>query len=138
MNLQPPPVPNPDRLRARFSPLTAFGVIGGPLAWFIQLLAGYAMASGSCFLHDQRLITPGRSFAWTHAGMVAVLLLCTLVALAAFWVSWQHLLRPSDRISAGAARARFIVTWAWCLAPDFVSPPGLTGVGIRLLPRCAG
>ncbi len=138
MNLQPPPVPNPDRLRARFSPLTAFGVIGGPLAWFIQLLAGYAMASGSCFLHDQRLITPGRSFAWTHAGMVAVLLLCTLVALAAFWVSWQHLLRPSDRISAGAGRARFIATWGVVLGAGFCVATLLTGVGIRLLPRCAG
>lgn len=138
MNPQLSPVPNADRLRARFSPHTAFGVIGGPLAWFTQLLAGYALASGPCFLHDQRLLTPGRYFAWTHAGMVVVLLLCTLVALAAFWVSWQNLRRLSERVSAGAGRARFIATWGVVLGAGFCVATLLTGIGIGLLPRCAG
>ena len=34
-----------ERIAAR----TAFGLLGGPAAWFVQLLVGYTLASGRCF-----------------------------------------------------------------------------------------
>ncbi len=128
---EPPPA-------AGLSPATVFGVLGGPVAWFAQLLAGYSLASGPCFPHDQRLISPERGLAWTHIGMVFVLVLCALVAFAAFWLSWQRLRRLPQRGSALEARSRFIATWGVALGAGFLVATLLTAVGIGVLPRCAG
>lgn len=126
-----------DGLRQRMAARTAFGLLGGPAAWFAQLLVGYALASGPCFPHDQRLAAPPPQWTWSHAGIVLMVLLCTVVALAALRVSWSDL-RGGSRRGAPAGRARFIAAWGVALGGGFCVATLLTAVGIALLPRCAG
>ena len=114
----------------------AFGLLGGPVAWFTESLLGYALASGPCFPHDQRLISPAHDFTWTRSGITFLLVVCVLVAFAAFLVSWRNLQRA--QITAGGGRARFIALWGAALGAGFCLATLLTAVGIGLLPRCAG
>jgi hypothetical protein len=127
-----------DRVPARpLSPAAIFGVLGGPLAWYVELLLGYALASGPCFPHDQRLVSPQRDMAWTHTGVVCLLMLCTLVAFAAFFVSWRRMRRISTGDFA-LERTRFVAMWGVALGAGFLVATLLTAVGIGVLPRCAG
>lgn len=114
-----------------------FGLLGGPLAWFVQLLAGFTLANAPCFPHDQRLAAPGAHWAWTHGGILVMLLLCVVVALVALRVSWVDLRSSSEGARAGS-RTRFIAMWGVALGGGFCVATLLTGVGIVLLPRCAG
>ncbi len=114
-----------------------FGLLGGPLAWFAQLLVGSTLASAPCFPHDQRLLAPPAPWSWTHAGIVGMLLLCAVVALAAFGVAWRDL-RRGEGGATYAGRARFVALWGAALGGGFCVATLLTAVGIALLPRCAG
>lgn len=115
----------------------AFGLLGGPVAWFAQLLVGYTLASAPCFPHQQRLAAPAAAWGWTHAGIVLMLLLCALVALAAFRVAWVDL-RRTGKDGAPAGRVHFIAMWGVALGSGFCVATLLTAVGITVLPRCAG
>src|SRR5512140_3829668 len=63
------PAPQRDRVSSLES---LFGLIGGPAAWFIQLCAGYTLASWPCFPMDERRMFPLRNYNWTFAAIVAV------------------------------------------------------------------
>ena len=80
----------------------------------------------------------GVSFAWTHVGIVFLLGVCTLVAFAAFWVSWQNLRQAREQTPAVGGRSRFIALWGVALGAGFCVATLLTAIGIGLLPRCAG
>ena len=122
----------------RISVATIFGVVGGPAAWFVQLLAGYTLTSAACFARDQRLPSPAVHWTWTYGGIVWLSMLCLGIALAAFLSSWETL-RTIERQSAVTDRRNhFVASWGCALGAGFFVATLLTGVGIAVLPRCAG
>jgi hypothetical protein len=123
----------------------AFGLVGGPAAWYLQLCAGYVLASGPCFPHDTRRPTPLDGFAWTWPALIAILIFGVLVALAAFWVSWRTLNRvqhgPSEKhpvLEANIGRTRFLALWGMVYGAGFALATLVTAVAYIVLPRCAG
>ncbi len=135
------PAQHTDRVR---SFQIAWGLLGGPGAWYLQLCAGYALASGPCFAHDTRLVSPLAGFAWTWPALVAVLIGGVVVALAACWVSWRVLRstqrEPSARraFQVHAHRTRFLALWGMVYGAGFALASLVTAVAYIALPRCAG
>jgi hypothetical protein len=120
-----------------------FGVVGGPLAWFAQFCAGYALASWPCFPKAQRELVPLAGYNWTWPAMILVLVGGVIVALAAFLVSWRTLQRTQpaqrhrDLIDDGGARQPFLALWGVVLGAGFALATLITAVAFVVLPRCA-
>ena len=137
--------PAPHRDRVTFIEL-AFGVAGGPLAWFAQLNAGYALASWPCFPQDQRMASPLEGYAWSGAAMVAVMIAAVCIALLAIGISWRAFQRTRDEgsgdhghlMEVGTGRTRFLAFWGVVLGIGFTLATLLTGIAFVVLPRCAG
>jgi hypothetical protein len=137
------PAPHRHRVSAAES---LFGLAGGPLAWFVQLCAGYAMASWPCFPLDEHLHLPLNSYAWTWAAIVVISVAAVIVSLAAFMVSRGILRRTLDEsegghghaLETGAGRTRFLALWGMVLGGGFAVATALTTVAFFVLPRCAG
>jgi hypothetical protein len=137
--------PAPHRGRVSLAKLV-FGVVGGPLAWFVQFNAGYALASWPCFPADQRRSSPLEGYAWSTSAMIGALIGAVLVALAALWVSWHSLQRTREEgagdhrhlMEVGAGRTRFLALWGVLLGGGFAIATLVTAVAFIVLPRCAG
>lgn len=123
-----------------------FGLLGGPLAWFAQLCAGYALASWACFPKDQRRLVPADAYAWTWNAMIVVSIAAFVVALIAFLVSRRLHLRTRDEravhhdqvLEAGRGRTHFLALWGMLAGGGFAVAVAFTGVFLIVLPRCAG
>lgn len=133
--------------RERVTPMElAFGVAGGPVAWFVQFNAGYALASWPCFPGDHRMQVPLDGYAWSWPTMVAIMIAGVVIALAALWVSWSNLQRTRNErpgghahlMQTGAGRTRFLALWGVMLSGGFAIASLVTGVAFAVLPRCAG
>jgi hypothetical protein len=126
--------------------LLAVCVAAGPLAWFVQLCAGYGLASWACFPHDARRALPLSGWNWTFPAMVALLVLGVIVALAALLVSWRTLERTREEaegghhhlMEIGAGRTRFLALWGTVFSAGFAIATLLTVVAFIVVPRCAG
>ncbi len=123
---------------------SAFGLLGGPAAWYVQLCAGYILASGPCFPHDMRRQIPLAGFDWTWPALVAILVCGVLVALAAGLVSWRLLSQTQrkspDRqpLEADIRRTHFLALWGTVYGAGFALATLITAVAYSVLPRCAG
>jgi uncharacterized membrane protein YciS (DUF1049 family) len=137
------PAPQRDRV-ARVE--SAFGLIGGPLAWFVQLCAGYALASWPCFPRQERTLAPLLGYGWTWPAMVIALVAGVAIALAALMVSTRIYRRTQNEsgtshrqlIATGAGRTRFLALWGMLLGAGFALTTLLTAIAFMVLPRCAG
>jgi hypothetical protein len=72
--------PHPQRVPLHES---LFGLFGGPLAWYVQLNAGFALASQPCFRDGIHLARPIPPLQWTMPAMVLTTLGAFVVALLA-------------------------------------------------------
>ncbi len=123
-----------------------FSVFGGPVAWFVQLCAGYALATWPCFPQDHRRVLPQSGYLWSFPLMVALLIAGVVVALAAFGVAWRTFRRTRNEaggdhrhlMEVGAGRTRFIALWGMLLGAGFAVATSLTAVAFLLVPRCDG
>jgi hypothetical protein len=135
--------PHPHRIPLHES---FFGLFGGPLAWYLQLNAGYALASAPCFRDGIRLATPIPPLQWTMPALVLLTVGAFVVALLSLLVSWRALRRikteasgePEHMVEAGAERTRFLALWGVLLAASFAVATAITGAAFIALPRCAG
>lgn len=141
-------------LRARMIPersgvslkLSLFGLLGGPLAWFVESCAGYAFSSWACFPKDQRRFSPLEGYEWTWAVVVIICIVAFLTAVAAFLVSRHIWQRTSTELSGAAAgerpivvgRTRFLAVWGMAAAGGFAIAIAFTAVALIVLPQCAG
>jgi hypothetical protein len=125
---------------------SAFGLVGGPVAWFIQVCANYTMASWPCFPEEQRNLLPQAGYGWTWSAIIAVSIATFVIAVAAFLVSRRAYNRVRDEahgdhqhlIDVGSGRTRFLALWGMIFSAAFAVGIAMDGVAYFLLPRCAG
>jgi len=137
------PAPLSHRVKLHESVL---GLFGGPLAWFVQLCCGYALASERCFKDGERLADPMDHLHWTSQAIAALMVLAVAVAIVSFIVSWGAFKRtrqeipgdPLHLLETGAGRTRFLALWGMLLGAGFAAATALTAVAFITLPRCAG
>ena len=137
------PAPHRDRVSSLES---VFGLLGGPGAWFIQLCAGYTLASWPCFPLDERRVLPLRNYDWTLEAIIAVSIGAILIAAASAIVSWNALRRTRDEakgdhrhlLEVGTGRTRFLAMWGTALGSVFALVSAMTTIAFWVLPRCAG
>jgi hypothetical protein len=123
-----------------------FGLFGGPLAWYLQLCAGYALASGPCFREGNRVTGPLPALQWSFVAMIFSIAAAVAVALLSAVISWRVYRRTKDEapgetihpIEAGGGRTRFLALWGVFLGAAFALATAMTGVDSLMLPRCAG
>jgi hypothetical protein len=123
-----------------------FAVFGGPLAWFLQLNAGFALASQPCFQNGERTVVPHLAADWTWAAIIASMITACAIALLATLISWRAYARTEDRaagdqrhtIKIGSERARFLALWGIFLGAGSTLATASTAVAVIVLPQCAG
>ncbi len=123
-----------------------FALLGGPLAWFIELCADYWLASWSCFPKDQRGATPLEGVGWSGPTMLAIWSACMLVAVLALVTSWR-LFRDTRQarerdyyhlIEDGDGRLAFLALWGMLLSGGALLTLIIDVVAFVVLPRCGG
>jgi hypothetical protein len=138
---------HPAAHRDEVSPLeSAFGLLGGPGAWFAQLCAGYAMASWPCFPLEEHHLLPQPGYAWTWGAIVVVSLAAIATSVAAYLVSRRTFSRTRAEghgdhqhlMEVGSGRTRFLALWGMILGAAFAVAIAMTTVAFFVLPRCAG
>jgi hypothetical protein len=123
-----------------------FGLIGGPLAWFVELCTNYWLASWSCFPTDRRGVTPLAGVGWSWPTMLASWAVCMLVAALAVLTSWRLFRGTSQArqrdyyhlIEDGDGRLAFLALWGMLLSGGALLTMILDIVAFVVLPRCAG
>jgi hypothetical protein len=139
----PHPAPHADRVGLAE---IFFGVLGGPLAWYLQLCSGFALASAPCFRDGVRVAAPLPVLEWTWPAMIAAMLAGVVLSLLAFGVSWRAFRRTQQEAAGGSAqlldrgagRTRFLALWGMLLGSAFAVAAAMTAMAFILLPRCAG
>ena len=124
----------------------AFGIVAGPAAWFVQVCAGEALASEPCFPDGHRYLAPAAGLSWTWPALIALLVLCALVAFAAFLLAWRvyQAIRTESGgeagglLDEGAGRSRFMALWGMLYGGGFCLITLFTLAAYGALPRCAG
>jgi len=138
---------HPASYRHKVSPVAiAFGLVGGPLAWFIQVCANYPMASWPCFPGEYRNRVPQPGSAWTWNAIIGVSIAAFLVASAAFLVAQRAFTRVRDEthgdhthlLNVGSGRTRFLALWAMVFSAAFAVGIAMNMVAYIVLPLCAG
>ena len=126
-----------------------FRLFGGPLAWFVQLCAGYALASEPCFQRRRTASPLPAALRWTRSAMVVALdrRHCDC-ARSLCCVSWRAIDARDDEtagrciatlLEAGAAAPAFLRLWGMILGLRLrIVDRALTAVAFMVLPRCAG
>jgi len=123
---------------------TFFLVFGGPLAWFLQLNADFALASNPCFFNNERAIAPQLAPDWTGGAMFGIALAAAAVALAATLTAWRAFTaskakkRTGHALERGAGRARFLALWGIYLGIGSALLIAITAAVFFVLPRCNG
>ncbi|MBV8853489.1 MAG: hypothetical protein JOY91_08805 [Sinobacteraceae bacterium] len=137
------PAPHRERVRPLAS---AFALLGGPVAWFVLVCAGFAMSSWPCFPMDQPRSAPLDGYGWTQ---VLTDILCgaaVAVALAAAFTGWRLLQLTREEmhgdhrhlVDTGAGRTRFLALWGLVAGIGFAVATAITGIALFILPRCSG
>jgi hypothetical protein len=131
------PAPHRDRVALWESVL---GLGGGPLAWIVQLAAGYAMAAAPCYAGPDREAAGQGSF-W----LILLYLLCLALALAGGLVSlmvYRRTRRETEHseeelVEGGHGRTRFLALWGSLLGFGFAGVILLNGIALVGVPACA-
>jgi hypothetical protein len=137
------PAPKRPAMRLRES---FFALFGGPLAWFAQLNAGFALASQPCFFNGEHTVVPHRAADWTEPSMIASMIIACAIALLSMLISWRTYARTDHvaaddqcrMIEAGVGRTRFLALWGIFLGAGSALATASTAVAFFVLPRCAG
>lgn len=125
--------------------MLGFGVWGGPLAWFIQLNANYALVSTPCFPGPERNLELPAHSAWTTPATFLVYIACVAVAVFAGLVSLKLLRRTrgenvessASLQEAGHGRTRFLAFWGALLGFGFAAVIAVNLLALIMVPPCA-
>jgi hypothetical protein len=94
-------------------------LLASPMAWTLQLLVNYGLASHACFPREAPHPTAIPGWGWTWSASLAINLVALAVACAATVVAFRLWQRTStevhgdhDRLlEAGEGRTRFLAVW---------------------------
>jgi hypothetical protein len=119
---------------------TTLGLGGGPLAWILQLVAGYAIVVAPCYTGPDREAA-GQASLWA----IALYLFCLALALAGGLVSlivYRRTRREvegsaDDLLEAGHGRTRFLALWGSLLGFGFAGVILVNGIALVGVPPCA-
>jgi hypothetical protein len=122
----------------------AFGLAAGPIAWFVQLVANYALVSIACFPHDFPRTHPLPGLEWVGTGRIVINIVAAVVAMAATLVSlriWWRIARhdtlPDDTVVPLAAdRVRFLAASGVLLGLGSLAAILFNLVPLLTLPLC--
>lgn len=105
----------------------ALSVLGGPLAFFLARAAGGVLLTGSCAVHR----SPGTALGLSGDQwlMVAITLVCTLVAAAGAGIGWRIWQLTRDQVEARTGESLRAIPF-WAMGGMFLS--ALFGLGILL------
>lgn len=129
--------PEPARRRVGLLAL-AFGLVGAPLAWNIELLVGTAFSGHQCYPRYLPLAVP----LWTGTGglLLAMSLLALALGVAAALVSWRSWTRTRDVEPGGGhganGRTRFMALSGLLTSGLFLIALVFTIAAVTLVPLC--
>jgi hypothetical protein len=137
------PAPRSNRVKLVES---LFGLLGGPIAWYLQLCSGYALASEPCFRAGHRTLAPPPGLHWTWSAMILLMTAAVAIALVSLLVSWRAFKRtraddPSKAhqvMQVDTGRKHFLALWGMLLGSGFALAVAITAVAFVTVPRCAG
>lgn len=141
--VQQHPAPQAARVKLQES---FFALFGGPVAWYVQLCGGYALASGPCFHGGDRLAAPPLALHWTGPAMILAMATAVVVSLLSLLISWLAYRRTRTEVQgdarqsmeADSGRTRFLALWGILLSGAFALATTFTAVAFLTLSRCAG
>jgi hypothetical protein len=110
------PAPHGDAIGRR---ALAIGLLAAPLAWFVQLVVAYGLASHACFPHDVSLPGASAGWHWAWPASLALNLAALLACAAAAILCWRHWRRARGEaagshgrlLEAGEGRTRFLAVF---------------------------
>jgi hypothetical protein len=123
-----------------------FALFAGPLAWLVQLYAGYALASESCYPGSERRLTLPAGLVWTRPAIAVVMIVACLVSLLALASSLRSYRHSADAMRSDAAeilrasaqRTCFLALWGAIFGAGAAVGSMLIFLAYLLLPPCAG
>lgn len=126
----------PAYTRVRVGTGLVFAVFGAPVAWLLQLIVGYALASHACYPLDVPLMAPVWGGLWWV--LIGVDLAAVLVAGASLLsaMRWRRVWRDADPHDLAAQRNRFIANWSLLVSALFSIAVVFTIVMLFIEPVC--
>jgi hypothetical protein len=123
-----------------------FALFAGPLAWLVQLYAGYALASQSCYPGSERRLTLPAHLVWTRPAIAIVMIAACIVSLLALTSSLRSYRRSAEAMRPGASEATrtaaqrtcFLALWGGIFGAGATVGSVLILVAFFVLPQCAG
>jgi hypothetical protein len=123
-----------------------FALFAGPLAWLLQLYAGYALASQACSPGSERRLTLPAQLAWTRPAIAIVVIASGLVSLLALVSSLRSYRRSAgespggaaEAVRVGAQRTCFLALWGIIFSAGAAVGSVLILAAYFVLPQCAG
>ena len=137
----PPAIPAKELLRSLVRPL--FGVFGAPIAWIIQLVLNYALATYPCMPNDVPYASVPSSWSWDRPVLFAINILALLVALTAAIIAtadWRRtrLWKEHGPLKARETRIRFLAYCGLMTGWGFLLAIGFNTVDLIGVPACSG
>lgn len=122
-----------------------FAVLAGPVAWGLQLLINYALASYPCFPRDVPRVTvaPGWQGAWSI--ILTLNIIAALLALAGAVIShrkWRaarhEQINASSTREAESGRTRFLALCGVMTGCGFLVAIIFNTISVFMVPQCVG
>jgi hypothetical protein len=120
--------------------------MGGPVAWFIQLVVDFGLTSDTCFPRGipRGSVLPG----WGRIHLALLLiniaaLIIALVAATVAWRSWratrrEHPGTSDELLEAGEGRTRFLAAWGLITGLGFFGAILFALIALVAVPPCHG
>jgi hypothetical protein len=122
----------------------AFAVAAPPLAWLVQLLAGFAFSSYLCFPNVPRVPELAAAPYWLTPLLIGLNVIGLLAAGGGIAVAvpllrrtvHEHADQPGGVDDAGEGRTRFLSVWVVVIGGDFLAANLFNTINLWLVPRC--
>jgi hypothetical protein len=137
--------PSPQRARVGLA-ILLFGLFGAPGAWFVQLVASYAVASRACFPHMLPYHNVPQAWSEIWYGLLAINIAALCAALICAFTSYKSWTATqteqagtsTDLVEIGEGRTRFIALSGVIVGIGFFAAILFDSVVLFTVPPCAG
>jgi hypothetical protein len=118
-------------------------LLAAPIAWFIEVCAGYGLASQACFPREQPIATGLKISPQVWPGSLALIIGALVIALAAsaaaFWI-WsrtrQEVATSYGLIEGAEGRTRFLAVWGFWIGIWFFLQILFGAIGFLAVSAC--